>query len=66
MNPDPIVAELHQIRQRILEECGGDLDRLLDRWQAAEAQDQHRLVSAERSQGRRQRASVVAEQRATQ
>ena len=66
MDADPIVAELHQIRRGVQAECGGDLEMLLDRWQAAEAQDRHRLVSAERLQGRRQRASVVAEQRAAQ
>ena len=32
MNNDPIVDEIHQIRARLLAECDGDLDRLLDRY----------------------------------
>ena len=32
-------------RQKILEECGGDLEKLLDRLKAAEAQDRSRLLS---------------------
>jgi hypothetical protein len=46
MNRDPVVEELRMTRQRILEECGGDLDRLLDRFKAAEGVDSRRLVSA--------------------
>lgn len=39
MNRDPIVEEIHQTRQKIWEECNGDLDQLLDRLQAAEKRD---------------------------
>ncbi len=45
MKHDPIVEEIHQIRQTMLAECHGELDQLLDRLQAAEAQDQIRMVS---------------------
>ena len=45
MNRDPVVEEIHQTRQRLLEECGGDLDRLLDRLKAAEIQDRNRVVT---------------------
>lgn len=31
MNRDPVVEEVHQARQRLLKECSGDLDRLMDR-----------------------------------
>ena len=36
MNRDPVVEEVHQTRQKLLNECGGDLDRLLDRVKAGE------------------------------
>ena len=45
MNRDPIVDEVRQARQKILEDCGGDLENLLDRLKAAEAQDRDRVVS---------------------
>ena len=45
MNRDPIVEEIHQTRQKILEECGGDLDQLLDRLKAAENQDRGCVVA---------------------
>ena len=45
MNRDPIVEEIHQTRQKMLEECGGDLDRLLDRLKASEKQNPSRVVS---------------------
>ena len=45
MNRDPIVDEVRQARQKILEDCGGDLEKLLDRLKAAEAQDRDRVVS---------------------
>ena len=45
MNRDPIVEEVHQTRQKILEECGGDLDRLLDHLKVSEKQDQDYKVS---------------------
>ena len=45
MNRDPIVNEIRQARQKILEDCGGDLEKLLDRLKAAEAQDRTRVVS---------------------
>jgi hypothetical protein len=28
---DPIVDEVHRIREKLLEECGGDIDKLIDR-----------------------------------
>lgn len=45
MNRDPIVEEIHQTRQKIWEECGGDLDRFLNRLRGAEKQDRSRVVS---------------------
>lgn len=45
MNRDPIVEEIHKTRKKIMEECGGDLDRLLDHVKAGEEQDRRRVVS---------------------
>lgn len=45
MKRDPIVEEIHQIRQKLLEECNGDLNQLMARYKAAEIQDRSRLVS---------------------
>lgn len=45
MKHDPIVEEIHRTRQKILEECNGDLDQLLDRLKTAETQDHGRMVS---------------------
>ena len=45
MSRDPIVEEIHQIRRRIMEECGNDPQRYFARLKAAEAKDKDRLVS---------------------
>ena len=42
---DPIVEEIHQVREKLLAECNDNLDRLLDRYKSSEAQDQNRVVS---------------------
>jgi hypothetical protein len=55
MNHDLIVEEIHQVRQKMLAECQGDLDQLLDRLQAAEPRDGDRMVSLEAVRQRRQR-----------
>jgi hypothetical protein len=47
---DPIVDEVRETRRRILEECGGDLNRLIDRLKAAEVQDKSRLVTLDHVQ----------------
>ena len=45
MKNDPFVEEIHDIRERFLQECHGDLQRLLDRYQHAESKDKERLAS---------------------
>jgi len=42
---DAIVDEIHRVRKKMFHECGGDLDKYLDRIQVHEAQDRDRLVS---------------------
>lgn len=41
---DPFVDEIHRTRERLLEECGGDLEKLMDRFQAREREDSDRVV----------------------
>ena len=54
MNDDPIVEEIHEIRGRLLAECDGDLDQLLDRYKQSE--DPDRVVTLKDVQQRRQLA----------
>jgi len=53
MNRDPIVEETRKTRAKLFEECGEDLDRLLDRPKEQEQQDQARLVSKPDKHGAR-------------
>ena len=54
MNNDPIVEEIHQTRGRLLAQCDGDLDRLLDRYKQSE--DQDRVVTLKDVEERRRLA----------
>jgi hypothetical protein len=47
MTEDPIVEEVHRIRDRLLAECGGDFQKYMDRIREAESQDRDRLVTKE-------------------
>ena len=44
MKKDPIVEEIHQIRERLLDECGGDIEALMDRLKAREVEDRDRVI----------------------
>ncbi len=44
MTRDPIVEEIHEIRRKIMEECGNDPRRYFARLKAAEAGDRDRLA----------------------
>ena len=55
MNNDPIVEEIHQIRGRLLAQCNGDLDQLLDRYKQSE--DRDRVVTLKDVEQRRQLAN---------
>ena len=52
MIDDPIVEEVHQIRQRIFAECDGDLDRLIARLKAADSDNRGHHVTIEDVQQR--------------
>ena len=45
MKKDPIVEEVHQIREKLLNECGGDIEVLMDRLKARESKDKDRIIS---------------------
>lgn len=47
MIDDPIVEDVYQARQRILDECDGDLAKWIERLKATEAQHQNRVVTLE-------------------
>src|SRR4051794_3218903 len=42
---DPFVEEVHKVRERLLQECEGDLERLMDRLKAREEEDRPRVTS---------------------
>lgn len=50
---DPIVEEIHQIREKLLAQYGGDMDKYLDHLKEAEKQHQDRLVTKEQLQAMR-------------
>ena len=56
MTNDPIVEEVYQARQKILDQNNGDLAKWMERLKAAEAQHQERLVTLEDVRKRRQLA----------
>jgi len=45
---DPIVEEVHQARRELWDECEGDLQKLIDKLKAIEAEEQHRVISLEK------------------
>jgi len=45
MTRDPIVEEVHRVRKKMWQECGGDYDKLVARWMAAQAKRKGRLAS---------------------
>lgn len=48
MKRDPIVEEMHRIRERMWDECGGNLDALIESLRASEAEHRERVVSREK------------------
>ena len=45
MTKDPIVEEVRNARAKLFEECGEDIEKLMDRLKEQENQDKARLVS---------------------
>ena len=44
MERDPIVEEIHKIREKILDECDGDIEKVMDRLKARESKDKARII----------------------
>ena len=42
---DPLIEEIYESRQRLLDECEGDLKKLMERLRTAEAQHPDRVVT---------------------
>jgi hypothetical protein len=55
---DPFVDEVHEVRKKMLRECDGDLERLMDRLKAREEADRARVISEVREPDRTPRRSV--------
>ena len=54
MIDDPIVEDVYRARQKILDECNGDLAKYMERLKAAQVQHKDRLVTLEDVRNRRQ------------
>ena len=54
MIDDPIVEDVYQARQKILDQCHGDLSKWIERLKAAETQHQDRVVNLETVRKKRQ------------
>ncbi len=48
MTKDPIVEEVHRTREKLLAECGGDLDRLMDYLQECEGEERGVVIKTVR------------------
>ena len=44
MTNDPIVEEVHRARERLLEKCDGDLDKLMDSLQKRESEERGPVI----------------------
>jgi hypothetical protein len=48
MRRDPIVEEVHRVREQMWDECGQDLDRLIESLRASEAEHRDRIICPEK------------------
>ena len=55
MTRDPIVEEIRRAREKLLDECGDDIEKFMDRLKSAEDEDRARLISYEALQDKRKR-----------
>ena len=60
MSRDPIVEEVRRTRGKLLAECRGDLDALLDRLKAAEDADRGRMIGRQDLDAKRRKEPVEA------
>lgn len=55
---DEIVKEIHETRQQIFDECGGDIERYIEHLKVSEANNKHRFVTFEEVQQRARTAKA--------
>jgi hypothetical protein len=53
MTKDPIVEEVRNARAKLFEECGEDIEKLMDRLKEQEHQDKARLTSNQTTKKKR-------------
>ena len=58
MKNDPIVEEVYRVREKMWDECGGDLDRLIESLRASEKKHPERIVSRQTVEKLRQESAV--------
>lgn len=58
MRNDPIVEEIHRIREKMWEDCGGNLDRLIESLRASEKLHPERVISRQDLEKIRQKAKI--------
>ncbi|MEX0776292.1 MAG: hypothetical protein WD042_11355 [Phycisphaeraceae bacterium] len=66
MKSDPIVEQVHRIRERMWDECGGDLDCLIQDLRAGEARHRDRIITPEQLEQMRRRSVQSAANRASE
>ncbi len=54
MTSDPIVAEIHRIREQLWEQCHGSVEEMAERQRRLQQQNQGRLIDPEEWKRRRQ------------
>lgn len=52
MKKDPIVEEIHRIREKLLDECENDIEKFMDRLKACESKDRARVISWDRQKNK--------------
>jgi hypothetical protein len=45
MKNDPIVDEIHEVREKLLTECNGDIDKYFERLREKEGQEKGPVIS---------------------
>jgi hypothetical protein len=63
MNKNPILDELHAVRERLLAEAGGTLDALVDRLQAEEHESDRPRFNPRRTSRRTSELEMVVDKR---
>lgn len=54
MTPDPIVAEIHRVREQLWEECHASAEEMAERQRGLQQRHSERLIDPEEWKSRRQ------------